>query len=411
MTDKHQPIARIEVDGVPFEALGLHGVLNSILLEQSNQIADMVEIKLTNFATRITSAELLGMKKDLDLWLGFRGGLEYMGKFQMQKPRTIFPENGPAQVIIKGYGEVIKMAKDEKRRTFEKMKDSDIAKKIAGEYGFTTEIEDSGTKYDQVSQMGISDIVFLRERAKLYGYQCYVRYGVFHFHPAEYDDSNIRVMHDSGDNRNEIQHFEVKSHVFQGATKVTATNIDKLKKEVVKETSKNEPDEISAGIKGGFRTYSPDLVYPKEPQAERFLEFAGHYVNREELKKHVKAVNQDGVWVFSADTKIAPGNSKLQPGKVCELAGLYHLSGKYYINEAIHLYSAEDSALKSTLKVMSSYMGSRSGREFFEAANIIASAVKPELLKLQDVMADAGRLLNVVGIDVADAVTNTGIIK
>ena len=52
-------------------------------------------------------------------------------------------------------------------KTYEEMSDADIASEIAGQHGLTPEVDVEGPVYDRIQQMNMSDLAFLRERARL----------------------------------------------------------------------------------------------------------------------------------------------------------------------------------------------------------------------------------------------------
>lgn len=52
-------------------------------------------------------------------------------------------------------------------RTYEDMSDADIATEIAGEHGLTPDVDVEGPTFDRIQQWNMSDLAFLRDRARL----------------------------------------------------------------------------------------------------------------------------------------------------------------------------------------------------------------------------------------------------
>ncbi len=66
-------------------------------------------------------------------------------------------------------------------KTYEDMSDADIAADIAGEHGLTPQVEVDGPTYDRIQQFNMSDLAFLRERARLLQAEVWVDGSELHF--------------------------------------------------------------------------------------------------------------------------------------------------------------------------------------------------------------------------------------
>ena len=78
-----------------------------------------------------------------------------------------FDEGEEPEVCIHAEDKLMDLRMTRRMRTYEDMSDADIANEIAGEHGIAAEVDADGPVYDRVQQWNMSDLAFLRERARL----------------------------------------------------------------------------------------------------------------------------------------------------------------------------------------------------------------------------------------------------
>lgn len=125
-----------------------------------------------------------------------------------------FTESGYPTLTITCMDETHKMNREEKTRTFTKMKRSDIAKQIFGEYGFPCYVMDSGEQgddiEDSITQSNETDISFLQGLAgEVIGslFICYIENGVGYFCPRDLGQEPIMDFHYRDSEWNDIKSF------------------------------------------------------------------------------------------------------------------------------------------------------------------------------------------------------------
>jgi uncharacterized protein len=77
-----------------------------------------------------------------------------------------FKEGSSPEVVIFAEDKLMKLRMTRRMKTYENVSDADIASDIAGEHGLTPEVDADGPTYDLVQQWNMSDLAFLRERAR-----------------------------------------------------------------------------------------------------------------------------------------------------------------------------------------------------------------------------------------------------
>jgi len=88
---------------------------------------------------------------------------------------------GRHELVVTGLDLTHRLARGPKTRTFLKMSDSDIAAKIAGEYGLDTDIDAVRETHEYVLQAGETDFAFLKRLCGRIGYDFWVSEKKFYF--------------------------------------------------------------------------------------------------------------------------------------------------------------------------------------------------------------------------------------
>ena len=77
-----------------------------------------------------------------------------------------FKEGGDPEVILFAEDKLMKLRMTRRMKTYENVSDADMASAIASEHGLTPEVDADGPTYDLVQQWNMSDLAFLRQRAR-----------------------------------------------------------------------------------------------------------------------------------------------------------------------------------------------------------------------------------------------------
>lgn len=80
-----------------------------------------------------------------------------------------FGESGHTSLTIRAYDHSHRLQNGSRIRSWQSISDSDIAKRIASEYGLTVDADATNTVYEHIIQDNVSDFSFLQERARASG--------------------------------------------------------------------------------------------------------------------------------------------------------------------------------------------------------------------------------------------------
>jgi len=104
--------------------------------------------------------------KRIEVSLGSPEEERLVFKGQLSAIEADFEEGAEPEVVVKAEDELMKLRMKRRSRTWEKKTDAQIAEAIAGEHGLAAEVDAPGPTYDVVQQWNLSDLAFLRERAR-----------------------------------------------------------------------------------------------------------------------------------------------------------------------------------------------------------------------------------------------------
>jgi len=168
---KLTPKFELLVEGSPADAALLESII-TIRVHQHLELADAIEVRLSNNDLTWTDGDTLAEGKKLTVKLGYEEGAEMtqVASGEIVRRDCEFPIRGPAVLTVVAYDREHRLKRGVRSRTFLDMKDSEIVSQIVSEAGLSGDVEDSGTKHRYVFQSMQTNLSFIRERAMLNGF-------------------------------------------------------------------------------------------------------------------------------------------------------------------------------------------------------------------------------------------------
>ncbi len=172
--------AVVTIDGSPMSA-ELYGHMMLVQVEESVQLPDSFALHFDD-----PHFELFDQDK-------FRLGTRIQIAFRAEDDVVVVTSgevtaisvepgvSGRHELVVTGLDLTHRLARGPKTRTFLKMSDSDIAGRIAGEYGLDTDIDAVSETREYVLQAGETDFAFLRRLCSRIGYDFWVAEKKFFF--------------------------------------------------------------------------------------------------------------------------------------------------------------------------------------------------------------------------------------
>jgi uncharacterized protein len=184
--DFYVPYFEVKLAGQPLGDNVIHDI-TSVSYKDSLTDIDSCDITINNWDADALAFKYIGEDderfdpgKELELWMGYYGGdsmrLMLTGEITSLKPT--FPAAGQPTLGISAMNILHKLRGEHKSRPYRNMKDSAIARQIAGllEVGIRTDpaAEAAEETIQYLLQENQYDIVFLMERARRLGYDLFV---------------------------------------------------------------------------------------------------------------------------------------------------------------------------------------------------------------------------------------------
>jgi uncharacterized protein involved in type VI secretion and phage assembly len=170
----------ITVDGAPLRA-ELYSRLSLVHVEESVQLPDSFELRFDDphftlfdedrfrYGTRVSIA----FRAESDPVVVTNGEITAI---------AVEPGSGGRhELVLTGLDLTHRLTRGGKSRAFANMSDSDVARRIAGEYGLDADIDATGDVHEHTMQHGETDYAFLRRIAGRVGYDVWITDQTFHF--------------------------------------------------------------------------------------------------------------------------------------------------------------------------------------------------------------------------------------
>ena len=265
---------------------------------------------------------------EIEIKMGYVDNLESMIIGEVTAIEVDFPESEPRSVNVQGYDRLHRFRRGRKSRSFNQMKDSQIAEQIAQELQLQAQVDDSGIVHDYVFQNNQSDIDFLQERARRIRYEVSVKDKTLFFKKAANDQGKTLALE-----------FGMMLRSFHPRL----TTMQQVSEVVVKGWNPNTKEPIIGRAQKGDETTQMDgdktgatLTAASFGDTKMFVVDQPIYTQTE-AEQIAKAKFNDLSINFITGEGTAIGNTGVNAGDVIELKKLgKRFSGSYYVTSSTH---------------------------------------------------------------------------
>ena len=345
--DTTRPFFSIKVipPGGKGETLDVSDKIVSFEFEDAEKKADKLTLKVDNFDLS---------EFDNPVWR--KGGLlefvfGYPGHTSPPRRCVIHAVKGNQVMTIEAHALSMLMHKVKKSRTWVNMTLGDIARKIAGEYGTDLGVP-NGTTGDNIKidaeldqkvphrhQAAQTDAEFLAKLARRYGLEFYVDASGMHFKRRNMHQSPVRILNWYFTGDGDILSFDIDNDLTRKAGSHTLKGKDPLTKKGINHTADNTTtrDGLAPVIevidpRSGVATLQPRV----DETVQHTSETAAHAVKHQAIGNFLQTQHT----TVHLNAEII-GDPDVTGKRVVEIRGLgKRLSGKYYIQSAVHSIAA-----------------------------------------------------------------------
>ncbi len=246
-----------------------------------------------------------------------------------------FQEEREPHVVVFGEDKLMSLRMTRGMRTFENMSDGDIAEEIATKHGLATDIDIDGPTYDVVQQWNMSDLAFLRERARLIQAEVWIQ-----------DDTlcvKSRQKRSATDvtlvRGNQVLSLQVRADLAHQRTCVHVSGVDVDDRAVIDEVADGQTirSEVAGGRTGPEilqRAFGQRVTH-RVCEVPRNAQEAGDWGRAEMLRRSRAFVSASGVTSGTPDMVVGTRLTLERVGAPFEGDG-------YYVTRVCHTYDLSE---------------------------------------------------------------------
>jgi phage protein D len=249
-------------------------------------------------------------------------------------------QGGSVHYVVTGFDGLQALTRGRKRRSWEDMKDSDIASDIAGECGLEADVEDSGIVNPYVAQNNRTNLDFLMERARRVGFELKVEEKRLVFKKPDFSSDSVATLCwdvkncDPDDEKSVLlARCDLRSSTRGVVKKVVVRSYDPASaKEIV-----GSAETIDGGTMGGSSN-AADAAASNNPDTT--IQISNIPVaSQEEAERIAASILNERANSFMTGRALCDGCSDICCGKKVTFKGLGNgLDGEYYVTSAKHTF-------------------------------------------------------------------------
>lgn len=266
----------------------------------------------------------------------------YPGNMAITRELVITKVTGFLTLKVEAKAKSVLMATEKKSRSFKSMTRSDAVTQIAAEYGYTAAlgnvfIQQTGTRYEHITQPRFTDAQMLRKLAHLQGYEFYVDHTGFHWHERKLFQDPARVFTWYLDyTRSDVLDIQLEADITRRPKEVKRVSLDTGTNVVSEGTASDSADADREGLASIALIASDDLKTASlqyDYEVNDTMMCVDNSPPAVAAKRHFRKTQRGAV---KLELK-AIGDPSYLAKTVFGLAGVgKRLSGNYYASEVTH---------------------------------------------------------------------------
>ena len=328
----------------------LKSAVQEILVEQVSDGASDFKVVLHDYNNRFSDGNVEikeGMSALIEL--GYGDATKKVIEGIITGVKMLRHEGNCLRYVVTGFDGLQALSRGRKRRSWEQIKDSDIAADIAGECGLEADVEDSGIINPYVAQNNQTNLDFLFDRAKRIGFELKVEEKRLVFKKPDFTSESIATFYwnkkdlANGDkNPLHLSRCNIGSSTRGVVSKVIVRSYDVgSAKEII-----GSAESLDGGAMGGTGT-AIDAAASNNPDTT--IQISNIPVaSQEEAERVAASILNARANEFMTGSARCDGSADLSCGKKVTFKGIGSvLDGEYYITSAKHSFRAGSSGVNT----------------------------------------------------------------
>jgi phage protein D len=262
--------------------------------------------------------------------MGYRDRLDELFAGEISGLEPEFQSAEPPLLTVRGYDRRHRLMKEKKTTSYVRMRDSEIAARIASEANLSPAVEDTGVVHEHVLQHNQTHLEFLQQRAERIGYEAFVAGRTLTFRPRAVNGSESLVL------RREIEllEFYPRSTTMNQVAEVTVRGWDpKQKREVVAHSRPGD-------VRGGLGSTTGPAAMQRAFSGARTLAVRSPVASQAEADRLASGLLNEMALRHVTGEGVCIGRPDLRPGRLVKIDGVgRRFSGLYYVTSAEHVYT------------------------------------------------------------------------
>lgn len=285
----------------------------------------------------------------------------YESELSPVRTAIIKKQTGGRTLTIEAKSLATAMDRVPRRRRFENMTRSQVARQVAQEYGFSAQnlqIEETEEEFETITQANQTDAQFLRKLAHLQRFEFFVDFDGLHWHKRKVGQKPIRkFIYFTDPNLGSILDFSVDNDITRKPGRVRVKGRDPLEGEDLDVAADNDSETDRDVLQPKLAAYGVIDEEAMSLDVHSPYSWSGLLANARELAAHEVTVASNAQTEAEAKaeargrftkvqqtavkmTLLIIGDPTLVAKSVIEIEGMgTRLSGKYYVKSAAHRLS------------------------------------------------------------------------
>lgn len=319
------------VDGRPL-ASDLYARLTLLRVDESVHLPDAFTLRFDDPHFELFDSDTFAMGTRVEVALRAEGDPVVVTIGEVTAI-SVEPGNaGRHELVIDGLDAAHRLARGPHTRSFLRMTDGDIASRVAGDYGLSTDIDSTSEVLAYVLQTSESDFAFLRRRGARIGFDCWVTDQTLHFKRRPSGARSVPTLR-WGEN---LQSFRVRFASSEHCDDVTVRGWDPVAKRAV-------VGRATEGETGTDAAAADEMGQAAQRAFGRVARFAGQFPVSTQAEADALA---ESLLLRASGSEVvlrgeAAGDPELGAGATVKLERVgQRLAGSYVVTSVEHLYGA-----------------------------------------------------------------------
>ena len=180
MAENRLDVAVVTVNGRPLPT-DLYPRLALVRVEESVHLPDAFELRFEDAYFKLFDESRFSLGDRVQVAMRADGDPVEVTSGEVTAVAVEQSATGRHELVVSGFDRAHRLNRTPKRRSFQRMSDADIARRIAAEYSLEPDVDSGPGVVEHVLQANETDLAFLRRRALRIGFDCWVTEATLHF--------------------------------------------------------------------------------------------------------------------------------------------------------------------------------------------------------------------------------------